>query len=223
MEAILNLLMLSGQALVGFGFNGPFRQYFSLYPAVSQREGERRERIDESKNVQTTPTRTYCKRKEVYPALSQMDINKKVRSGVNCQTLTKYSATFFANVTEHFVEIMQKQRSNIVFQCINVCLVPRWLLKTSLGTWQTLMHEKLCLIPTLASRAITGLNACALLGSQQTCTNFMCLGTPLCFSILFTERNNFCDFQFASQGNLNLTQDLSQGQDCSLVSILPIT
>ena len=37
--------------LVGcFGFNGPLRQYFSLYWAVSQREGERRERIDESKN-----------------------------------------------------------------------------------------------------------------------------------------------------------------------------
>ena len=48
--------------LVGcFGFNGPLRQYFSLYRAVSQRGGERGERIDESKNVQTTPTRTYCK------------------------------------------------------------------------------------------------------------------------------------------------------------------
>ena len=46
--------------LVGcFGFNGPLRQYFSLYWAVSQREGERGERIDKSKNVQTTPTRTY--------------------------------------------------------------------------------------------------------------------------------------------------------------------
>ena len=42
--------------LVGcFWFNGPLRQYFSLYRAVSQREGERGERIDESKNVQTTP------------------------------------------------------------------------------------------------------------------------------------------------------------------------
>ena len=42
--------------LVGcFGYNGPLRQYFSLYRAVSQREGERGERIDESKNVQTTP------------------------------------------------------------------------------------------------------------------------------------------------------------------------
>ena len=27
--------------LVGFGFNGPLRQYFSLYQAVSQREGEK--------------------------------------------------------------------------------------------------------------------------------------------------------------------------------------
>ena len=42
--------------LVGcFGLNGPLRQYFSLYRAVSQREGDRGERIDESKNVQTTP------------------------------------------------------------------------------------------------------------------------------------------------------------------------
>ena len=31
--------------LVGcFGFSGPLRQYFSLYRAVSQREGERKER-----------------------------------------------------------------------------------------------------------------------------------------------------------------------------------
>ena len=27
--------------LVGSGFNGPLRQYFRLYQAVSQREGER--------------------------------------------------------------------------------------------------------------------------------------------------------------------------------------
>ena len=51
--------------LVGWWFNGPLRQYFSLYWAVSQREGERAKRegemIDESKNVQTTPTCTYCK------------------------------------------------------------------------------------------------------------------------------------------------------------------
>ena len=54
--------------LVGcVGFNGPLRQYFSLYRAVSQREGERGERIDETKNVQATPTRTYCKRNRPLP------------------------------------------------------------------------------------------------------------------------------------------------------------
>ena len=49
--------------LVGcFGFYGPLRQYFSLYRAVSQIEVKRGEkRIDESTNVQTTPTRTYYK------------------------------------------------------------------------------------------------------------------------------------------------------------------
>ena len=42
--------------LVGcFRFNGPLRQYFSLYRAVYQRGRKRREKIDESKNVQTTP------------------------------------------------------------------------------------------------------------------------------------------------------------------------
>ena len=58
-----------GGWLVGcFGFNGSLRQYFSLYRGVSQREGEREEkRIDESKNVQTTPTRTYYKRSRPLP------------------------------------------------------------------------------------------------------------------------------------------------------------
>ena len=60
---------VTGFWLVGcFGFNGPLRQYFSLYRAVSLREGEREEkRIDESKNVQTTPTRTYYKRSRPLP------------------------------------------------------------------------------------------------------------------------------------------------------------
>ena len=67
---------------MGFGwlvgcveFNGHWRQYFILYRAVSQREGDRggqrRERIDESKNVQTTPTRTYCKRSRPLPYCNQ--------------------------------------------------------------------------------------------------------------------------------------------------------
>ena len=55
--------------LVGcFGINGPLRQYFSLYRAVSQREGrKKREMIDERKNVQTSPIRTYCKRSKLLP------------------------------------------------------------------------------------------------------------------------------------------------------------
>ena len=48
-------------------FNGPLRQYFSLYRAVSQREGEGGERTEESKNVQTITTRTYCKRNRPFP------------------------------------------------------------------------------------------------------------------------------------------------------------
>ena len=58
---IFQTLLMVGWLVGCFGFNGPLRQYFSLYRAISQREGERGERIDESKNVQTTPTRTYCK------------------------------------------------------------------------------------------------------------------------------------------------------------------
>ena len=51
--------------LVGcFEFNVPLRQYFSLYRAASRK---RRERIDESKIVQTTPTRTYCKHNRPLP------------------------------------------------------------------------------------------------------------------------------------------------------------
>ena len=57
-----------GRLLVGcFGLNGPLRHYFSLYRAFSQRGGERREKIVERKNVQTTPTRTYCKRNRPLP------------------------------------------------------------------------------------------------------------------------------------------------------------
>ena len=52
--------------LVGcFGFNGPLRQYFSLY--LPKRGRKRRERIGESKNVQTTPSCTYCKRNWLLP------------------------------------------------------------------------------------------------------------------------------------------------------------
>ena len=52
-HTLFHTAILGCEWLVGcFGFNGPLRQYFSLCRAVSQREGER---VDESKNVQTTP------------------------------------------------------------------------------------------------------------------------------------------------------------------------
>ena len=55
-----------------FGFNGPLGQYFSLYRTVSQkRERKRKERIDESKNVQTTPTCTSCKCSRPLPYCNQ--------------------------------------------------------------------------------------------------------------------------------------------------------
>ena len=38
---IINIFGTPFGWLVGFGFNGPLRQYFSLYRAISQREGER--------------------------------------------------------------------------------------------------------------------------------------------------------------------------------------
>ena len=68
-----SLLMLKRQGKkkifwVGcFGFNGPFRQYFSLYRVVSQREGERGERQRRVKMSKQPPTRTYCKRNRPLP------------------------------------------------------------------------------------------------------------------------------------------------------------
>ena len=55
--------------LVGcFGFNGPLRQYFSLYRAVSQREGERGEKRQmREKMSKQPPNRTYCKRNRPLP------------------------------------------------------------------------------------------------------------------------------------------------------------
>ena len=52
-----------------FGINGPLKQYFSLYRAVSlkKRGRKKKEMIDERKNVQTTSTRTYKKRSRPLP------------------------------------------------------------------------------------------------------------------------------------------------------------
>ena len=51
-----SLSLGDGCWLVGcFGFNDPLKQYFSLYRVVSQREGERGERIEESKKCPNNP------------------------------------------------------------------------------------------------------------------------------------------------------------------------
>ena len=58
----LQLIILTCKVgwLVVFEFNGPLRQYFSLYRAVSQREGEREEkgylRVKMSKQPPPAPT-----------------------------------------------------------------------------------------------------------------------------------------------------------------------
>ena len=66
-------ILMPKEGLVGcFGFNGPLRQYFSLYRAFSQKEGESGEkgqmRVKMSKQPSSAPTasavgpiRTYCK------------------------------------------------------------------------------------------------------------------------------------------------------------------
>ena len=59
--------------LVGcFGFNGPLRQYFSLYQAVSHRGRKKREKIDERKNVQTSPPAPTASAIGPCPTISQI-------------------------------------------------------------------------------------------------------------------------------------------------------
>ena len=60
--------------LVGwFGLNGSLSEYFSLYRDVSQREEERKEKwLKWEKNVQITPTRTYCKHSRPLPIIIQI-------------------------------------------------------------------------------------------------------------------------------------------------------
>ena len=55
--------------LVGcFGFEWPFETVFrSILGRLPKRGRKKREIIDERKNVQTTPTRTYCKRSRPLP------------------------------------------------------------------------------------------------------------------------------------------------------------
>ena len=89
------------KSMVGyFGFNGHLRQYFSLYRAVSQREGERGDRIDESKNVQTTPTRTYCKHNRPLPYCYQNCRTPRHWKFTQHHRATRPSPLYKSNLTE---------------------------------------------------------------------------------------------------------------------------
>ena len=62
--------------LVVLGFNGPLRQYFSLYQAVPQREGEMTE---ERKQMSKYPTRPVCKPVGPCPTLIQISWTPRQR------------------------------------------------------------------------------------------------------------------------------------------------
>ena len=100
--------------LVGFGFNGPLRQYFSLYRAVSQREGDRGERIDESKNVQTTPTRTYYKRNRPLPYCNQ-----------NCRTPRHWKFTQHHRTTRPPLSYWRKYVHEVLVNRLGGLSLPR--------------------------------------------------------------------------------------------------
>ena len=59
------------------GFNGPLRQYFSLYRAVSQSEKEKRKDRQEKKNVQTTPPAPTAS--AIDPCLTIIQISRTLR------------------------------------------------------------------------------------------------------------------------------------------------
>ena len=49
----------------------------------------------------------------------------------NCDEVQNCDEVIFVIFFSIVVEFMQWQRANIIFQCINVCQVPREMLKTS--------------------------------------------------------------------------------------------
>ena len=69
-DFVLKTKNLVFKMLVGWLF-GVYRPFVTVFQSISGRLPERgrkkRERIEEYKNVQTTPTRTYCKRNGPLP------------------------------------------------------------------------------------------------------------------------------------------------------------
>ena len=72
-----------------FGFNGPFETVFqSISGRLLKRGRNRRERIDTSKNDQTTPTCTFCKRSRSLPYC-----NPKCRTPRHCKFTQHHRTT----------------------------------------------------------------------------------------------------------------------------------
>ena len=78
-----------------FGFYGPLRRYFSLYRAVSQR----REKIEESKNVQTTPAPTAS---PIYPYPTIIQIVGRPGTGTLPRTIALPDHLLNAEVSGSF-------------------------------------------------------------------------------------------------------------------------
>ena len=73
-----------------------------------------------------------------------------VTESVDCEMVTKYNPIFFAKFYEYLVNLCDYSDQKHDFLYINVCQVPKprappSVSNISLGTWQTLMHEKTCL------------------------------------------------------------------------------
>ena len=107
-------------SMVGcFGLNGPLRQYFSLYRAVTQREGEREEkRIDETKIVQTTPTRTYHKRSRLLPYC-----NPNCRTPRHCKFTQHHCTTRPPPSLYRTISERRKKRDMVWERKITKCLM----------------------------------------------------------------------------------------------------
>ena len=71
-QSVGHLTRKSGWLVGCFGLSGPLRQYFSLYRAVSQREGEREERIEERKMSKQPPPAPFASAIGPCPTITQI-------------------------------------------------------------------------------------------------------------------------------------------------------
>ena len=112
--------------LVGcFGFNGPLRQYFSLYRAASQSGGERKRKYRREKNVRPAPAPTAS---TLGPCPTLIQISRTPRHWKFTQHL-RATRPPQVIITTYNIGIKH------CFSCINVCQVPTEVLKTEAETF----------------------------------------------------------------------------------------